>query len=124
VSVGLGLIYVGRFLIGAYFLIAGIRNVFKFNLHTELLAGKNMPNTQITLAIALAAQILGGAMVAFGFWPALGALALIAFTVAATLVYHDFWNHMGEERMSHLNSVLTNLALIGGLLLVFATDWR
>lgn len=123
-SVGLGLIVVGRFLIGAYFFIAGIRNIFKFNLHTELLAGKNMPNTRTTLAIALAAQVLGGAMVAFGFWPALGALALIAFTVAATLVYHDFWNYTGEERMSHFNSVLTNLALIGGLLLVFATDWR
>ena len=123
-SLGLGLIVFGRFLIGAYFLISGVRNVFKFQAHTEILSGKNMPNSQITLAIALAAQILGGAMVAFGFWPALGALALIAFTVAANLVYHDFWNHMGEERMSHLNSVLTNLALIGGLLLVFATDWR
>lgn len=123
-TIGMVLIAVGRFLLGGYFVFSGVRNIFNFATHTEVLNKKGIPYPLLALLAALAVTIVGGAMVALGFWPAIGAIGLVAFTVAANLLYHDFWNYSGEERMSHLNSVLTNLALIGGLLLVFATDWR
>ena len=48
-------------------------------------------------------------------------MGLILFTLGATLLYHDFWRFAADERMSHFNSAMTNLALIGGFLLVIAT---
>ena len=69
------------------------------------------------------AEILGGASVALGIYPALGALALAVFTLAASVLYHNFWAMQGEERASHLNSMASNLALVGAFLIIIAISW-
>lgn len=117
------LLIVGRFLLGAYFLQAGIRNFMKIPLHTDILTKKGVPMPRESLLVALAVQVLGGISVAFGIFPAIGAIGLIGFTIAANALYHNFWAYSGAERTSHLNSVVTNLAIIGGFLLVIATSW-
>lgn len=114
------LIIIGRFLLGGYFLQAGIRNFMKLPLHTSILAKKGVPMPRESLIVALAVQVLGGAMVAFGVFPALGAIGLILFTVAANYLYHNFTQFQGDERRSHLASVLVNAAVCGALLLVIA----
>ncbi len=115
------LIIIGRFLLGAYFAQAGIRNFMKIPLHTGILSKKGVPMPRESLLVGLAVQVLGGLSVALGIFPAIGAIGLILFTLAATVLYHAFWTFEGDERMSHLGSTLTNLALIGGFLLVIAT---
>ncbi len=117
------LITVGRFLLGFYFFQAGLRNFMKLDMHTGILAKKGVPMPRVSLIVALVVQVLGGASVALGFFPAIGAIALIAFTVAANALYHNFWAYSGEERTPHYNSVVTNLAIIGGLLIVVAISW-
>jgi len=112
------LIEIGRFVIGAYFLVAGVRNVSNFALHTGILAAKKMPQPGLVLAAALVMQIGGGALVALNVWPVFGAAALIVFTACATVLYHDFWNYAGPERVQHTNAWMTNGAVIGALLLV------
>ena len=114
------LIIIGRFLLGGYFLQAGIRNFMKMPLHTSILEKKGIPMPRESLILALAVQVLGGAMVAFGVFPAIGAIGLILFTIVANYLYHNFTLYQGDERQSHLGSVLTNLGMIGGLLLVAA----
>lgn len=113
-------IIIGRFLLGGYFLQAGIRNFMKIPLHTSILEKKGVPMPRESLLVALVVQVLGGAMVAFGLFPAIGAIGLILFTIAANYLYHNFTQFQGDERQSHLGSVLTNLGMIGGLLLVAA----
>ncbi|GAB4215473.1 MAG: DoxX family protein [Roseiflexaceae bacterium] len=65
-------------------------------------------------------QLLGGLAVLTGFYPQLGALALIAFLVPATVIAHHFWDRTGAERQIQLANFLKNLAMIGGLVLVAA----
>jgi len=117
------LLIVGRFLLGAYFFRSGLQNMGKVDLHTGILAKKGVPLPRIAMWIAVAAEILGGASVALGLYPALGALALAVFTLAATALYHNFWSMQGEERASHLNSAVSNLALVGAFLVVIAVSW-
>jgi putative oxidoreductase len=117
------LIIVGRFLLGAYFFRSGLQNIGKVDLHTGILAKKGVPMPRVAMWIAVAAEILGGASVALGVFPALGAAALALFTLAATVLYHNFWAMQGEERASHLNSLVSNLALIGAFLIVIAISW-
>ena len=117
----LALIIIGRILIGGYFLQAGIRNAMKLELHTGILDTAGVPMPRVALIIGLALQILGGLSVVLGIYPAWGAAALIVFTILANALYHNFTRFSGEERIGHLNSVLTNLGMIGGLLLVVAT---
>ena len=77
------LIIVGRFLLGAYFFRSGLQNIGKVDLHTGILAKKGVPMPRVAMWIAVAAEILGGASVALGVFPALGAAALALFTLAA-----------------------------------------
>jgi putative oxidoreductase len=116
------LIIIGRFLLGLYFIQAGVRNFMKLPLHTGILQKKGIPMPRESLIVALAVQVLGGLSVALGIFPAIGAIGLILFTIVANALYHDFWNYTGDERTPHFNSVMTNLAIIGGFLLVIAVS--
>ncbi|MBN9305026.1 MAG: hypothetical protein BGO82_10030 [Devosia sp. 67-54] len=119
-SLGAVLVIVGRLLLGGYFVQAGVRNALKFELHTGILDKKGVPAPRLSLAVALAVQVLGGLSVALGIFPAIGAIGLIAFTIAANYLYHNFTRFTGAERQGHLSSVLTNAAIVGGFLLVIA----
>ena len=114
------LIIIGRFLLGLYFVQAGVRNFMKVPLHTGILQKKGVPMPRESLLVALVVQVLGGLSVALGIFPAIGAIGLILFTIAANVLYHNFLQFTGEERISHFGSVMTNLAIIGGFLLVIA----
>jgi putative oxidoreductase len=114
------LIIIGRVLLGFYFIQAGVRNFMKVPMHTEILTKKNLPFPREGLIVALLVQVLGGLSVALGIYPAIGAIALIVFTVAANVLYHDFWNYTGAERVTHWNSVAANIGMVGAFLLVIA----
>ncbi|MEO6013346.1 MAG: DoxX family protein [Devosia sp.] len=114
------LIIVGRFLLGLMFIIAGVRNFMRLD---ERLAGKtnygfSLPRPAIILGFAV--QLVGGISVAFGLWPAWGALALIAFIIPATAFYHNLFLFQGKERDPHLYFTTVNAALCGAFLLVIA----
>jgi putative oxidoreductase len=116
------LIIVGRFLLGLYFVQAGVRNFMKIPLHAGILQKKGIPWPRESLLVALIVQVLGGLSVALGIFPAIGAIALILFTIVANALYHNFLQFTGDERMTHLSSVMANLAIIGGFLLVIAVS--
>lgn len=117
------LIIVGRLLLGAYFFRSGLQNISQIDLHAGILEKKGVPMPRVAMYLAVAAELLGGASVALGIFPGLGALALAVFTLAASVLYHDFWTMQGEERASHLNSFVSNLALVGAFLIVIAISW-
>jgi putative oxidoreductase len=118
--IGLAVV-VGRLLLGAHFFIAGLRNFRNFTAHTAALAERNVPLPAASLAVALAVQTIGGAMVALGIYPAIGAAGLIGFTIVANALFHNFWAFTGPERVMHTNFTLTNMALCGALLIAATT---
>ena len=115
------LIILGRALVGALFLIAGIRNTLKLS---ERIAGKTnygWPLPAGLVGAGFAIEVFGGASLIIGVWPAFGALALIVFTVLATALYHNFTLFSAPERDTHFYFVTVNAALCGALLLIIAT---
>jgi putative oxidoreductase len=117
------LIIIGRLLLGAYFFRSGLQNIGKIELHTGILEKKGVPMPRVAMMLAVGAELVGGASVALGIFPALGALALAVFTLAASALYHNFWTMQGDEKASHLNSFVSNLALVGAFVIVFAISW-
>lgn len=79
-----------------------------------------VPMAAATVALELAAS----AMILLGIWRWLGALALAAFTVAATLVANRFWSAPPEAQFMLANAFFEHLGLAGGLLLVALHDLR
>jgi len=50
-----------------------------------------------------------------GFQARWGALALAAFLIPITLIFHNFWAFQGQEQQMQMVHFLKNLAIMGGL---------
>jgi putative oxidoreductase len=114
------LMIAGRVIFGAFFVIAGLRNFAHFSERRVLATNYGWPLPAPLLAIGFALQLVGGLSLISGIWTATAALALIAFLIAATPLYHNLFLFMGKERDPHLYLTLVNITLAGGLLLVIA----
>jgi putative oxidoreductase len=115
------LIIIGRIVFGGFFLIAGIRNFIHFAERREMVTNFGWKLPPALTATGFAVQMLGGLSLILGLWIVVGALALIAFLVPATCLFHNITMFRGKERDPHLYLTLVNTTLVGGLLLVIAT---
>ena len=114
------LMIAGRVIFGGFFVIAGVRNFLNFGERRKLLTNYDWPLPAPLLAVGFAVQLLGGLLLVLGLWTVTSALALIAFLVAATPLYHNLFLFRGKDRDPHLYLTLVNITLAGGLLLVIA----
>ncbi|MBA4220401.1 MAG: DoxX family protein [Methylobacterium sp.] len=71
----------------------------------------------------IVSELAMSALILIGRWRWLAALALAAFTVAATFIAIRFWEvPAGQGRMMAMNSFFEHLGLIGGFILVALDD--
>ena len=64
-------------------------------------------------------MIFGGVLILTGYRSKLGAVLLLLYYIPATLIIYSFWNDPPE--LYRINSIqfMKNLAIIGGLMMVF-----
>ena len=116
------LVAAGRVLLAGVFVIGGIRHFGALPPITEALRARGVPFPRAALIGASLFQIGAGLLLAAGlfvFWAAIG---LIGFTLVAGYLLVNFWNQQGEARAASINIWMSNLALIGGLLVAAATE--
>ena len=113
-------IAVGRVLLGGAFVFAGIRNIMNASMVAGMMAARGVPMARPALYAGIALQILAGVLFAAGLWVPYAAAALIVFLIAATLMFHNFWDFQGPERAAKINGWIGNAAIAGGLLIAAA----
>jgi len=113
---------VARLCLAAVFLYCGIDKLGHWRSSIEEVEGDGLPLPAAFAAAAVFIQLVGGVLVATGFFARLGALLLAAFTVAATLLGHRFWLRRGAEYRHEVTTGLEHLAIVGGLLLLCVLD--
>src|SRR3972149_2280522 len=87
----------GRLLIVAFFVIVGVRNLSKFHIadHIERLTLSGTPMPAVAFWIGSVIEFVGCALLLLNWYPAVGILLLIVFTVLATALLLRFWQ-MGD----------------------------
>jgi putative oxidoreductase len=85
-----------------------------------LLGGSGKVLVHVLLAGAVTFLLIGGLSVLLGIRARFGAVLLIVFLIPTTLIFHDFWNYDGQERMLQTINFMKNTGLGGGLLMVLA----
>lgn len=115
----------GRWLLGGYFLVAGIVNLVtpgSIRDHIDRMRGFGTPLPAAAFWAGIVLQLAGAGLVLAGVRVDLGAWCLIAFTVLATAIFHRFWQRPDpmQKRISRL-FFMSNVAVIGGLLLLFSS---
>lgn len=111
---------VGRILMAAIFVLSGWGKFTGFAGTAAFMASKGMPMAEFLLVGAIVFELAGAAMLIIGWRVQWGALLLIAFTVPATLVFHNFWAVEAAQVQNQLNQFMKNVAIVGGLLYVMA----
>ena len=72
--------------------------------------------------IARTIEVVAGFSLAFGIYPRLSAVAILAFLLPATLTAHAFWQVSGTAAFTpQLLNFFKNTAIMGGLLFVATT---
>jgi uncharacterized membrane protein YphA (DoxX/SURF4 family) len=77
---------------------------------------KGAPLPAVSVPLGSLGLIAGALSVLTGVYPAVGALAVIAFLLPITLIMHDFWTAAGEERQNEQIHFLKNVGLLGAAL--------
>jgi len=110
----------GRILIAPLFLLSGFHKITAFSAVTATIARTGMPFPEALLVGAIVFELGGGLMVLLGWHARWGALMLAVFTVAATLLFHNFWAVEAAQYRGQLNHFMKNLAILGGLAYIMA----
>jgi putative oxidoreductase len=111
---------IARVLLALMFLLAGLSKFAGLDGTAGYIASKGLPMAQL-LAFATAALEVGGALMLIVGWKARwAALALAAFTLLASVLFHNYWTLPADKQMVDQLMFMKNLAVVGGLLAVFA----
>jgi putative oxidoreductase len=107
----------GRALLGGLFVAGGIRHFFILPVLTQIMAGRGLPAPRLALVVGSVFQLAAGLLLIFGIWTAAASFGLVLFTIVASMIFLNFWDMEGPAQEAALNGFLSNIAIIGGLLL-------
>ena len=105
-----------RALLAAIFVVSGFGKIAGFHETVAMAGAAGLPLPAFSIAIAALVEIAGGLALLAGWQVRWASLALIAFLIPATLLFHAA--HLGDPAQSRMQmvEVMKNLAILGGLL--------
>ena len=115
------LFVLGRVIFGGFFLFNGANHFLMNAMMVQYAAAKGVPMPELAVAVAGVLILVGGFCVVTGFQPYLGLSCIALFLVCVTPVMHNFWALANPtDRMNEMGHLLSNTALLGGTLMMFA----
>ena len=110
----------GRILLAAIFILSGFGKITGFDGTVGYIASKGLPLPQLGAIAAIVVEFGGGLALLAGFKARWAAAAMAVFSVAAGVIFHNFWALPAEQVMIQQIMFMKNLAMAGGLLFVVA----
>lgn len=111
---------IGRVLLALMFLIAGFSKLGGLEGTAGYIASKGLPMPQVLAIGAAVLEFVAAALLIVGWQARWAALALAAFTLLASVLFHNFWAMPEAQKMMQQQAFMKNIAAVGGLLMVFA----
>ena len=112
---------IGRILIAALFLPAGITKLTNFGGTVGYFTSLGIASPTLTTGAVIAIEILGSIAILLGFRTVLASLALATFTLIASFIGHAFWAAPADQAFVAQLLFFKNIAVIGGLLVLAST---
>jgi putative oxidoreductase len=111
---------VGRILLAQIFIVSGWGKVTGFAGTAAYMAGKGMPLAEFFAVGAILLELGGGIALILGWQARWAALAILVFTVPATLIFHNFWSVDAAQAQGQMIHFMKNLCIMGAALYVMA----
>ena len=110
----------GRWLLAALFLPAGIGKLTGFSGTVGYISSVGLPLPEVGAALALTVEIVGAIALIIGLGTRPAALILALFTLVASFFFHNYWGVPADQQMMQQLLFYKNIAVVGGLLTVAA----
>jgi putative oxidoreductase len=107
-----------RLLLAPLFIYSGIGKILAFGLTASRLPGGEGGLGSFMAAGSIVVELGCAAALILGIWTRWAAIILIAFTIAATLMFHQFWAVPAPQVQGQTINFLKNLGLIGAFALI------
>jgi putative oxidoreductase len=110
-----------RILLALLFLIFGYNKVSDYSTTVEYMSHTGVPMPQLAAIVATGAELIFSIAIILGVATRPVAILLAVYTLATALIGHRFWTMTGLDRFLNEINFFKNLAIIGGLLLLYVT---
>ena len=114
------LVVVGRVLLALIFVTSGYGKLAGLEGTAGYIASAGLPWPTALAAAAGLFELLAGLALVVGFKARWAALALGAFTLLASLLFHAYWAAPADQQFVQQLMFMKNLAIAGGLFIVAA----
>jgi len=111
---------IGRLGLAALFLWSGYGKLVHMDGNVGYMNAYGMPAADLLIWPVLLVELAAGAMLLIGWKARWAAVALALFTVPATFIFHAYWGVPADQVLNQQIHFMKNLAILGGLLSVFA----
>jgi putative oxidoreductase len=108
----------GRVLMAAIFIMAGISKVTGFSGTAAYIGSVGLPMPEALAAGTIVLEVVGGLALVVGYRLRLFAVLLAGFTLLAGLFFHNFWAMPPEVQHIQQIMFMKNLSIAGGLLII------
>lgn len=110
----------GRVLLALIFVQAGWGKLMDLGGTAGYIASAGLPMPTAAAYAGMAIELLGGILLIVGYQARLAGLVLAVFTLVATFGFHRYWSVPADQQMMQYLNFWKNIAIAGGMLMVFA----
>lgn len=110
----------GRVLLSLMFILAGFDKLTGFEGTAGYIASVGLPAPQLLTVLTILVEIGAGLALLAGYRAKWAALILAGFTLAASVIFHNYWAAAADQAFVQQLLFMKNISVAGGLLLVAA----
>jgi putative oxidoreductase len=116
------LLLAGRVLMGWIYVESGFRKLAGMDAFVASLVRRGVPQATVMGWIGAPLEFFGGLALVLGVYMRCATIAMIVFTIVATLIGHRYWEiaEPAARRMQQSNFA-KNITIVGGLILLHVT---
>ena len=106
----------GRLLLALLFFQSGWHKIADFAGNARVMAAKGIPLPEVLLVVTIVFVVGGGLMILLGWHARWAAVALFAWMIPVTILYHAFWAAEPAQVFNQTTHFMKNIAIMGALL--------
>jgi putative oxidoreductase len=115
------IVLAGRIALGAIFVESGYRQLMTLGAFAASLSSRGLPLPMMWAILGMSAALAGGVLIVIGFRTREASALVLVFMIVASLLSHRYWELADAARRAQQIQFFKNVAIIGGLLLLFVT---
>ena len=114
---------IGRIIFGGFFLYNGINHIVNRKQMAPYAGAKGVPEPEWAVMLSGIPILIGGASIALGIKPKIGAAAILAFLGGVSPIMHNFWaSEDPNQRQADMIHFAKNMALAGGAIALMGIE--